>query len=65
MKLSDDEFRKDLEGAVARKHEDLETLLQLYMLLINRNSTQNLVLNEDLRQYLMIHITLNISIIVL
>ena len=65
MKLSDDEFRKVLEGAVARKHEDLETLLQLYMLLINRNSTQNLVLNEDLHQYLMIHITLNISIIVL
>ena len=61
MKISNEEFRKSLEGAVAGKHEDLETILQLYMPLINKFSMQYGELDEDLRQYLLIHIALNIS----
>ena len=61
MKLSNEEFRVMLEGAVAGRHKDLEILLELYMPLINRYSMLNGKLDEDLRQYLMIHIALNIS----
>lgn len=61
MKISNEEFRKALEGAVAGKHEDLETILQLYAPLINKFSMQYGELDEDLRQYLLIHIALNIS----
>ena len=61
MKISNEEFRKALEGAVAGKHEDLETILQLYTPLINKFSMQYGELDEDLRQYLLIHIALNIS----
>lgn len=61
MILSAEEFRKVLEGAVAGKHSDLETLLTLYLPLINRCSVVNGEIDEDLHQYLMIHIALNIS----
>ena len=61
MKFSNEEFRDMLEGAVAGKHKDLETLLELYMPLINHYSMLNGKLDEDLRQYLMIHIVLSIS----
>ncbi len=65
MILSAEEFRKVLEGAVAGKHSDLETLLTLYLPLINRFSMVDGEIDEDLRQYLMIHIALNISKFVL
>ncbi len=61
MKLTNEEFRVMLEGAVAGRHKDLETLLELYMPLINHYSMLNGKLDEDLRQYLMIHIALNNS----
>ncbi len=61
MILSNEEFRVMLEGAVAGRHKDLETLLERYMPLINHYSMLNGKLDEDLRQYLMIHIALNIS----
>ena len=61
MKMSNEEFRVMLEGAVAGSHKDLETLLELYMPLINHYSMLSGKLDEDLRQYLMIHIALNIS----
>lgn len=61
MNLSAEEFRKILEGAVAGKHSDLETVLKLYQPLINRCSMVGGEVDEDLRQYLMIHIALNIS----
>lgn len=61
MTLTDAEFRKVLEGAVAGKHSDLEMLLELYQPLIDKYSKINGVLDEDLRQYQMIHIALNIS----
>ena len=61
MKLSNKEFRDVLAGAVVGRQKDLETLLELYMPMINHYSMLNGKLDEDLRQYLMIHIALNIS----
>ncbi len=50
-----------LEGAVAGNHRDVETLLNLYMPLIENNSYLYGRPDEDLKQYIMIHIALNIS----
>lgn len=61
MRLSNQEYRKVLEGAVAGRHEDLETILQLYQRTINKYSIRDGRIDEDLRQYLLIHIALNIS----
>lgn len=61
MKMTDEEFCKVLEGAVAGRHEDLETLLQLYRPLIDKYSFWGGCIDEDLRQYLLIHIALNIT----
>ena len=52
--MTEQEFYHLLQGAVAGSHRHLELLLELYMPLIN-------VLDEDLRQYIMMHIALNIS----
>lgn len=59
--MRQEEFRMILQGAVAGNHEDLEELLRLYMPMINKYSYLNGQLDEDLRQYIMIHIALNIS----
>lgn len=59
--MNREEFRRILQGAVAGSHEDLEELLRLYMPMINKYSYLNGQLDEDLRQYIMIHIALNIS----
>lgn len=59
--MTQEDFRRILQGAVAGSHEELEELLQLYMPMINKYSYLNGQLDEDLRQYIMIHIALNIS----
>ena len=59
--MKPDEFRKVLEGAVTGNHADVETLLKLYMPLIEKNRYLYGRLDEDLKQYIMIHIALNIS----
>lgn len=59
--ISKKEFRRVLLESIAGSHEALEELLLLYMPLINRYSYINGRLDEDLRQYIMIHIALNIS----
>ena len=46
---------------MAGSHEALEKILNLYMPLINHNSVINGVLDEDCKQYIMIHIALNIG----
>ena len=61
MKMTDEEFCKVLEGAVAGKHEDLGILLRLYQPLIDKYSLWEGCIDEDLRQYLLIHIALNIT----
>ena len=59
--MKDKEFRSALTAAVAGDHDDLELILRLYAPLIDRYSIVDGRLNEDLRQYIMIHIAQNIS----
>lgn len=59
--MSKEEFHNVLTGAVAGCHEDVEQILELYMPLIDRHSYVNGRLDEDLKQYLMIHIALQIG----
>jgi len=59
--LDEREFREVLKGAVAGIHEDMEEVLRMYMPMINKYSMRNGQLDEDLRQYIMIHVALNIS----
>lgn len=59
--MNEREFREVLKGAVAGIHEDLEEVMRLYMPMINKYSVRNGQLDEDLRQYIMIHMALNIS----
>ena len=55
------EFKKVLQGAVLGNHRDLESILELYMPMIEHNSYLYGRLDEDLKQYILIHIALNIS----
>jgi len=55
------EFRSILTGAVSGNHEDLEKILELYMPLIEKIIISMEILDEDLKQYLMIHIALQIG----
>lgn len=55
------QFSDVLQGAVEGNHEDLEEILKLYMPLIDRYSYLNGKLDEDMKQYIVIHIALNIS----
>jgi len=59
--LSSKDFRKALEGAVAGKHADLEIILKLYAPLIDKYAMWKGQVDEDLRQYLLMRIALNIS----
>lgn len=55
------QFEKILQGAVAGKHEDLERILELYAPLIKKHAFDGDKVDEDLQQYLLIHIALNIN----
>ena len=59
--MSNEEFRVTLEAAVAGSHESLEEIMRLYEPLIRKYSCIDGKLDEDLRQYIMIHIALNIG----
>lgn len=59
--MKPEEFRMILQAAVAGSHEALEKILELYEPLINKHSWINGKMDEDLRQYILIHIALNIS----
>lgn len=59
--MTPDEFHRILKEAVDGSHEALEILLHLYEPLIRKHSMIDGELDEDLRQYIMIHIALNIS----
>ena len=58
--MSDREFGRVLQGAVAGSHQDLEYLLELYEPLIQKHSYVNGEFDKELHQYLLIHIALNI-----
>ena len=59
--MTDNEFRLLLEAAVCGDREALDSLLALYMPLINRLGSYAGNLDEDCRQYIMLHIVLHIS----
>ena len=54
--MTKEEFKKVLTGAVAGNHSDLEV-----MPLIDSNSYLHGQLDEDLKQYILMHIAINIS----
>lgn len=59
--MSEKTFREILLGAVAGNHADLEEIIRLYEPLIHRNSLIDGQYDEDLQQYILIRIALNIS----
>ena len=59
--MTDKSFRDLLLGAVAVNHSDLEGIMELYEPLINKYSHIDGMYDEDLHQYIMIRIALNIS----
>ena len=59
--MTKEEFRSVLTGAMAGCHKDMEQMLELYMPLIDKYSYVNGRLDEDLKQCLMIHITMQIG----
>lgn len=59
--MKPEEFRKILQEAIEGSHEALEKLLKLYDPLISKYSWVNGKFDEDLKQYILIHIALNIS----
>lgn len=56
-----EEFSRTLLAAMVGEHEALEIILNLYSPLIEKHCYVKGVLDEDLRQYIWIHIALNIS----
>ena len=61
IKERKNDLRLLLEAAVCGDREALDSLLALYMPLINRLSSYAGNLDEDCRQYIMLHIVLHIS----
>lgn len=55
------EFRNTLTSAVAGEHYALEIIPEQYSPLIDRYSVIDGKLDEDLRQYILMNIALNIS----
>lgn len=58
--MTANEFRKLVEETIAGDQDALVKVIDLYMPLINRNSVIDGRLDEDCRQYILIHIVLNI-----
>lgn len=61
MKLAKEEFSIILTKAIAGEHEALEKILLMYMPMIDRQCTIDGKLDEDMRQYILMRIALNIS----
>lgn len=55
------EFRDTLERALSGDRTALEEILLLYMPLINRYSRIDGELDEDLRQYILLHVVTKIG----
>lgn len=59
--MDERQFKSVLEKAVAGDRAAIEKILKLYAPLINRSAHINGVLDEDLRQYILMHIIKKIS----
>lgn len=54
------EFALTLHEAIAGSHEALEKILALYAPLLRKHAYINGAFDEDLHQYLLMHVALNI-----
>lgn len=59
--MNPEEFGKILEEATLGSHQALERLFELYDPLISKHCRIDGKIDEDLKQYILIHIALNIS----
>lgn len=59
--MTDMEFREILYAAVDGEHAALEIILDMYGPLIRKLSHVDGIFDEDLHQYILIHIALKIS----
>lgn len=59
--MTKDDFQIILEAAIAGKGDALEAIFEIYSGLINKQSTIDGKVDEDLRQSIHIQIALNIS----
>ena len=59
--MTADTFRKTLIEAIGGSNEALADIIEMYMPLINRYSYIDGELDEDLRQYIFLHIFKNLS----
>lgn len=59
--MSTEDFRELLQAAIDGSHDALEKILILYEPLIRKHSYVNGRYDEDLHQYILIHIALTIS----
>ena len=59
--MKPEEFCRMLEEAILGSHEALERIFEMYAPMINKHSRIGGKLDEDLKQYILIHIALNIS----
>lgn len=59
--MTADTFRKTLTEAIGGSNEALADIIEMYMPLINRYSYVDGKLDEDLRQYILLHIFKKIS----
>lgn len=58
--MTAERFEQILRGAVAGDRESLEQILSMYLPLIRKYCYRNGELDEDMMQYLMLHIALQI-----
>ena len=61
MRVDKNQFETILHRAVSGDHDALEKILEIYEPLIRKYSFHNNKFDEDLHQYLLIHIALNIG----
>ena len=61
LKIDTLKFENVLRQAINGSHEDIEIILKLYAPLIDRQSYLNGKFDEDLRQYILMHVIKNIS----
>lgn len=59
--MTKNDFRKVLQAAVKGDHAALEIILDIYGPLIRKHSHIDGIFDEDLHQYILIHIALKIS----
>ena len=58
--MKDNVFEKLLRKAINGDTDAMSEIIKMYMPLINKHSVQNRVIDEDLRQYIIIHIVKSI-----